>query len=166
MVSVARAWQAAGSMPFPSSLSGVQDESTPSGSPSWTESLQIRLGRLLTRDASADDREAPADTRTDALTDALTTEAEDTTSSAQLEGIQLAAREIAHLVNNDLAVTVGTLDLLRTQDDLPPHARDLLERALAGVNAAALHVRRLQRVQRVITHDTPAGPALDLDRSV
>lgn len=89
----------------------------------------------------------------------------DMLSAARLDGARLAAREIAHLINNDLAVSVGALDLLRHRGDLPPVIFDLVERALAGVNAATVHVERLQRIQRIVTHQTPAGPSLDLDRS-
>jgi hypothetical protein len=42
----------------------------------------------------------------------------------------------------------------------------MLDQALAGLTAATSHVDQLQRVQRVVTRETPAGPSLDLDRSV
>src|SRR5688572_22505368 len=48
---------------------------------------------------------------------------------ARLEGVHLAAREMAHLLNNDLAVAVGFVDLLQEQVDIPPHLADLLKGA-------------------------------------
>jgi hypothetical protein len=89
----------------------------------------------------------------------------DETPAARMEGVQLAAREIAHLLNNDLAVTVGTLDLLRERGDVSPQVLALLEQAQAGLSAATVHVEQLQRVRRVVTRETPTGPALDLERS-
>ncbi|MCC7371018.1 MAG: hypothetical protein IT306_21570 [Chloroflexi bacterium] len=106
----------------------------------------------------------PADAVTDAVAPAPPVTC-DVVAAARLDGVRLAAREIAHLLNNDLAVSVGALDLLRHCEDLPPALHDLVERALAGISAATAHVERLQRVQRVVTHETPAGPSLDLDHS-
>ena len=84
---------------------------------------------------------------------------------ARLEGVHLAAREIAHLVNNDLAVAVGLVDLLQAQGDLPPDLRSLLESASASLDAAARHIEQLQSVVRVVVKETPAGESLDLERS-
>ena len=84
---------------------------------------------------------------------------------ARLEGVHLAAREIAHLVNNDLAVAVGLVDLLHAQAELPPDLRELLENASASLDAAARHSDPLQSVDRVVVKETPAGQSLDLERS-
>ncbi|MGE3272261.1 MAG: hypothetical protein AB7P40_26170 [Chloroflexota bacterium] len=84
---------------------------------------------------------------------------------ARLEGVQLAAREIAHLLNNDLAVAVGLVDLLEERLELPPHLRDLLRDAAMSLDAAARHVEQLQGVVRVVVKETPAGASLDLERS-
>ena len=84
---------------------------------------------------------------------------------ARLEGVQLAAREIAHLVNNDLAVAVGLVDLLQAQADLPPDLRALLQNASTSLDAAARHIEQLQSVVRVVVKETPAGQSLDLERS-
>ena len=84
---------------------------------------------------------------------------------ARLEGVHLAAREIAHLVNNDLAVAVGVVDLLQAQADLPADVRALVQNASASLDAAARHIERLQRVVRVVVKETPAGQSLDLERS-
>ena len=85
---------------------------------------------------------------------------------AQLEAITLAARELAHVLNNDLALPVGAFEMLRDDPDLPDHLRDLVDGSAEGLNAAVEHVRRLQQVIRFERKDTPVGPALDLDRSV
>ena len=84
---------------------------------------------------------------------------------ARLEGVRLAAREIAHLLNNDLAVAVGLVDLLQDRLDLPPHLKELLDGAALSLDAAARHVEQLQGVVRVVVKETPAGESLDLDRS-
>lgn len=84
---------------------------------------------------------------------------------ARLEGVQLAAREIAHLINNDLAVAVGLVELLQERDELPPHLRDMLLGAAMSLDSAARHVAQLQDVKRVIVKETPAGQSLDLERS-
>jgi CheY-like chemotaxis protein len=84
---------------------------------------------------------------------------------AQLVAVTLAARELAHVLNNDLALPVGALELLKEDPDLVPHLRQIVEEAGAGLASAAGHVRRLQQVIRIQTKETPVGPALDLERS-
>lgn len=84
---------------------------------------------------------------------------------ARLEGVKLAAREIAHLLNNDLAVAVGLVDLLQDRLELPPRLRELLHGAALSLDAAARHVEELQGVVRVVVKETPAGESLDLERS-
>jgi signal transduction histidine kinase len=84
---------------------------------------------------------------------------------ARLEGVQLAAREMAHLLNNDLAVAVGLVDLLQARLDMPPHLIDLLDDAVSSLDAAARHIEQLQDVVRVVVKETPAGASLDLERS-
>ena len=84
---------------------------------------------------------------------------------ARLEGVKLAAREIAHLLNNDLAVAVGLVDLLQDRLELPPHLMELLHGAAMSLDAAARHVEDLQGVVRVVVKETPAGESLDLERS-
>ncbi|MCC6175344.1 MAG: hypothetical protein IT305_08600 [Chloroflexi bacterium] len=89
----------------------------------------------------------------------------DTVERARLEGVRLAAREMAHLLNNDLAVAVGLVDLLHEQPDLPPHLRDFVAGAASSLDAAARHIEAFQRIVRVATKGTPAGVTLDLERS-
>lgn len=91
--------------------------------------------------------------------------AETAEARGRLEGVTLAAREIVHLLSNDLALAVGALELLRLQSELTPNALMLLRQAETGLNAADHHLRLLQKVVRVRTKETPVGPALDLARS-
>lgn len=84
---------------------------------------------------------------------------------ARLEGVKLAAREMAHLLNNDLAVAVGLVDLLQDRLELPPHLAEMLHDAAMSLDAAARHVEDLQGVVRVVVKETPAGESLDLERS-
>ena len=84
---------------------------------------------------------------------------------ARLEGVRLAAREMAHLLNNDLAVAVGVVDLIQAELDLPPNLLELLRGASRSLDAAARHVEQMQSVDRVVVKQTPAGQSLDLERS-
>jgi hypothetical protein len=84
----------------------------------------------------------------------------------RLDGVSLAAREMAHRLNNDLARTVCALDALSERPDVTPESRKLVEQALAGLDAAAADIRRFQHVSHVETWETPFGPALDLEKSV
>ena len=80
-------------------------------------------------------------------------------------GAKLATSETAHLLNNSLAVSMGSLDLVRQADDHAPTLAPLVDAALDGLSQAADHLARLQRLQRVETCDGPLGPRLDLIRS-
>ena len=84
---------------------------------------------------------------------------------ARLDGVRLAAREMAHLLNNDLAVAVGLVELLQGRPDLPPRLRDLLADAAESLDAATRHIEDFQDVVRVAVKNTPGGPSLDLERS-
>jgi hypothetical protein len=84
---------------------------------------------------------------------------------ARLDGVRLAAREMAHLLNNDLAVAFGLVELLHERRDLPAHLRNLLAEAVDSLDAVARHIEDFQGVVRVAVKDTPAGRTLDLDQS-
>jgi DNA-binding response OmpR family regulator len=96
------------------------------------------------------------------LTAALSEAAE---ARGRLAGVSLAAREMAHLLSNDLAVAVGIVDLLQGRPGLPPDVVEMLGEAARGLAAADDHLRQFQNVVRVETKETPVGPALDLARS-
>jgi hypothetical protein len=85
--------------------------------------------------------------------------------AARLHGVILTGREMAHLLGNDLAVTVGWIDVLREHPDLPGTLASIVENAALGLEHATERLERLRLVDHVATHETPAGPALDLDRS-
>src|SRR5207248_10575726 len=85
---------------------------------------------------------------------------------ARLEGVTLAARELAHLLNNNLALAVGALELIQYRVALPDDLRGLVVDASATLDVAVSHIRQFQQVVRVETKETPGGPSLDLERSV
>lgn len=85
--------------------------------------------------------------------------------AARLQGVMLTSRELSHVLGNDLAVLVGWIDLLRTHPDLNPELRPLVDEASGGMDRATRHLRRLESVQRIAVHETPVGPALDLEQA-
>ncbi|MFN8532974.1 MAG: GAF domain-containing protein [Dehalococcoidia bacterium] len=92
--------------------------------------------------------------------DALQREAE------RLEGIDLAAREMAHLINNDLTGAIGVFELLLASPESVTRYEPLVRGALGNLLRAADHLQQFQSVARVETKETAVGPALDLTRSV
>ena len=94
-------------------------------------------------------------------------------AAAQLVGLEranllastLAAREVAHRLNNNLAIVAGAVELVRSQAHLPPGLDDLLGEALAELEKSAGWVARLQQLTRFRTKETPICLALDLDLS-
>jgi PAS domain S-box-containing protein len=88
-----------------------------------------------------------------------------TLERAQLQAVSLAARELAHRLNNDLALAVGTIDLLRTESTLSDELRELVAEAAAGLERVGEQLAQLQKLARFQTRETPVGPALDIDRS-
>jgi DNA-binding response OmpR family regulator len=93
-------------------------------------------------------------------------EAERRAASARLEGVTLAAREIADLLGNDIQAPTAAIDLLQREAGLPARARVLVDMAAESLAEAAQHLSQLQHVVRVATKETPIGTALDLERSV
>ena len=88
-----------------------------------------------------------------------------TLERAQLQAVSLAARELAHRLNNDLALAVGTIDMLREEPTLDPDIRELVDDAADGLQRVGEQLKRLQQLARFQTRETPVGRALDLDRS-
>jgi hypothetical protein len=85
-----------------------------------------------------------------------------TVEAARLQGVILTGRELAHVLNNDLAISLGAVEILRAQPNLPPDLWALVGDASCGLERAIEHVRQIQRVSHVATKQTPLGPALDL----
>jgi hypothetical protein len=73
---------------------------------------------------------------------------------------------VAHLLNNDLAVAVGTLDRLQGDHGLAAKALESVHTALTALDMAVEHLAKFQRVVRVETQKTPIGLALDVERSI
>jgi GAF domain-containing protein len=69
-------------------------------------------------------------------------------------GARIAVREAAHLLNNDLQLTMGSLDLLQQVHGVPAEVGPLVETAIDGVSQAAAHIAELQRMTR------PDGPGI------
>jgi PAS domain S-box-containing protein len=86
-------------------------------------------------------------------------------AEARLEGVNLAAREMAHLINNDLTAAVATFELLANDPTLPEDRRSLVQYALQGLLHASQHVRQFQNVVRVKTKPLSGVEALDLAQS-
>jgi DNA-binding response OmpR family regulator len=91
--------------------------------------------------------------------------AETAEARGRLEGVTLVAREVVHLLTNDLTLAVGAVDLARQRTDISPELAEFLDEIEEGLSAAERHLAELQRVVRVKTKDTPVGPSLDLSRS-
>ncbi|HEY7067062.1 MAG TPA: hypothetical protein VII06_36710 [Chloroflexota bacterium] len=88
-------------------------------------------------------------------------------SAARLEGALLAARGIAHRLNNDLTGALGSLSVaLAAHPDLPPDVRERLEQTARYLQQATAHPEQSQRIARIVTRDTPGGPVLDVECSL
>jgi hypothetical protein len=85
---------------------------------------------------------------------------------ARLTGVHLVARELAHMLNNDLTPAVIVFGLLQDESELPAAMRRPVIHAAEYLDRALKSVAQLQQVVRVETRETPQGPALDLPRSI
>jgi DNA-binding response OmpR family regulator len=92
-------------------------------------------------------------------------QAEAARQAAQVEAIHLTARTLADRLNNDLAGMAGVLGLVEMEAALSPDLREVLPVAVRSLDHASQIVTQLYEVTRIATHDTPLGPALDLERS-
>lgn len=87
---------------------------------------------------------------------------------ARLEGVLLAARTMQHLMNNQLALTVGYCDLLAALPELSERARRMALEALRGADEASATLAKLGRIRR-LEFDTSVDshePLLDVERSI
>lgn len=85
---------------------------------------------------------------------------------AQARAITVAARELAHRLNNDLTLALGAMELIGAEPGLAERQRELVGMAVSGLQSVAQVVARFQQVVRVVTQPTPVGPALDLEQSL
>ncbi len=93
------------------------------------------------------------------------------TSAAQpldprLEGARLAARGIAHTLNNDLTQALGRISLVAIRTDLASAARADLLQAEIALRRLHQHLEQFARIERLVTRDTPDGPLLELEPSL
>jgi two-component system, cell cycle response regulator len=86
-------------------------------------------------------------------------------TEGRLEGVTIAGRALTHLLNNNLLQVAARLEALEARPDLPLDLAGQVSDAALRLNQAVEHVERLQHIVRVETRETPAGPALDLQRS-
>ncbi len=87
--------------------------------------------------------------------------------TARVDGVLLAARTVAHEINNDLALTMGMAEIAQMQAQagrLPDPA--ILDDVIQGAQRIAKHVRQLQSVVRLEErHIRDLPPLLDLGSS-
>jgi PAS domain S-box-containing protein len=86
-------------------------------------------------------------------------------SEARLDGVILASREAAHLLNNDIALPMGLVELMQMDPTLPEESRAMLGEIGRGLERLLKRVRQFQSITRVETKQTPLGRSLDLGRS-
>jgi DNA-binding response OmpR family regulator len=91
--------------------------------------------------------------------------AEAARQAAQVEAIHLTARALADRLNNELGGIAGVLNLVELEAAISEEVRELLPDAAASLDRACQAVTHLYDVTCIATHDTPLGPALDLERS-
>jgi GAF domain-containing protein len=87
--------------------------------------------------------------------------------TARVDGVLLAARTVAHEINNDLALTMGMAEIAQMQAQaghLPDPA--ILDDVIQGAQRIAKHIRQLQSVVRLEErHVRDLPPLLDLGHS-
>lgn len=79
---------------------------------------------------------------------------------------QAVVREMAHRLNNALAVAIGYVEVAQDDPLLPTTTRESLETAKAALDRAAADIRQFQRLRRLVLVDSPMGSMLDLDSSI
>jgi len=85
---------------------------------------------------------------------------------ARLENARVVARGIAHTLNNDLTQALGRLSLVLIRADLPAAAGADLRQAETALRRLHHHLEQFQRLERLVTRETPDGPLLDLEPSL
>jgi hypothetical protein len=75
----------------------------------------------------------------------------------------MAARGMAHTLNNDLMLAVGRLSLVMIRADLPVSARADLRAIEAALQRLSRHLEEYQHIERLVARDTVDGPVLELE---
>ena len=81
----------------------------------------------------------------------------------RLEGVRLAARSVAHSVNNDLVLGVGALEMLAIDPALPSALQPLIQQGQRALGDAAAEIEALQRVTHVVEMEMGGAPGSVLD---
>ncbi|MGI8554137.1 MAG: GAF domain-containing protein [Dehalococcoidia bacterium] len=86
---------------------------------------------------------------------------------SQLRGVILAARGVAHEINQDLGVIIGRAEILGIiSAQIPPQAAAQVAPLREAATRLAEKMAQLQRTWRVVSYDTPGiGRVLDLKAS-
>ena len=84
---------------------------------------------------------------------------------AQIHAITAAARELAHLINNDLSLAVGALGLIRENRHVEIDLAPFVDGALRDLAMASNRLEQLGQIRRLRTRPSPVGEALDLHAS-
>lgn len=87
-------------------------------------------------------------------------------SDVRLAGARLAARGIAHTLNNDLTSALGRLSLVMIRADLPSAARTDFRQVEPALLRLTRHLEDCQHIERLVTRDTVDGPVLELEQSL
>jgi hypothetical protein len=66
----------------------------------------------------------------------------------QIDALALAGRELAHLLNNDLTLPVGVVELLLDRNTLTPDLQEMLQAAAKDLVALEQHVRAFHDLMR------------------
>ena len=84
---------------------------------------------------------------------------------ARLEGVQLAARTLEHVLSNHLTLTIGYAELLAEDPELPERLRDMARQVLDNAQGCVEVIRRLRQVRsvRLSAEPMPGGPLLEFD---
>ena len=84
---------------------------------------------------------------------------------ARLEGVQLAARTLEHVLSNYLTLTIGYAELLTEDPELSERLRDMARQVLDNAQNCVDVIRRMRQVRsvRLSPEPMPGGPLLDFD---
>lgn len=71
-------------------------------------------------------------------------EQRETQLRSRLDGMSLAARELAHALNNNLTLPIGVIELLLERPDLPRDIREMIAASASDLAAAEQQIRAYQ----------------------